>query len=358
MKVNQRLCDIVGYTYDEMMDLTFQDITHPDDLETDLAYVQELIDGKRNTYSMEKRYCRKDGSIVWVNITPAVVRDDNNNPIYFASIIEDIDNRKHVEQELIETEKRLALAHKLESIGQLASGIAHEINTPLQYIQGNLNYIENSLFEIGEARKASTDTYIGSVNEFFGELKPAVTDSINGVHQISRIVQAMKQIAHPDVNSIKAIDLNDLIGNVIIVATNEWKYVAEIDLNVDPNGSLLMCNPGEITQVLLNVLVNAAQSIGEKVKGTSEKGIIIISSRFDNENATVSIQDTGIGIPVENQDKIYDQFFTTKEVGKGTGQGLAITHSILRKHGGYIYFESQEGIGTTFTVKLPLGGSS
>lgn len=356
MKVNQRLCEIAGYTRAEMLGLTFQDITHPDDLETDLVYVQELLDGKRDSYSMEKRYIRKDGSTIWVYITPAVVRDENNNPMYFASVIEDINEKKIIQQELVETEKRLALAHKLESVGQLASGIAHEINTPLQYIQGNLTFLRNSFNEIGDAKTTSANTFIETVGELVDELKPAVVDSIDGVSQISRIVQAMKRIAHPDINSVKAIDLNELIRNIVIVATNEWKYVATVDLELDTKNSLVMCDPGEINQVLLNILVNAAHSIAEKVQGTSEKGVIKVSTRYEDAFAVIAIKDTGTGIPIENRDRIYDQFFTTKEVGKGTGQGLAITHSIINKHGGSIDLESQEGIGTTFIITFPLSG--
>ncbi len=354
LKVNQRLCDIVGYTYDEMMDLTFQDITHPDDLETDLAFVQELIDGKRQHYSMQKRYFHKTGSTIWINLTGSVVRDENNNPEYFIAIIEDVTERKQAQEDLKTSEKRLALAHRLESVGQLASGIAHEINTPLQYIQGNLEFMSKSYSELEAALSVNTDFSSRPEMELIHEHKAAIHDSADGVNRISQIVQAMKKLAHPGVNSITTIDLNELIKNVVIIATNEWRYVAEIEMDLDDSPFLFTCNPGEINQVMLNLLVNAAHAIAEKVEGTSNKGHITISAHPTDEDVIITINDDGCGIHENDQHRVYDPFFTTKEIGKGTGQGMSIAHTIIERHGGTITLNSQKDIGTTFTVRFPL----
>ncbi len=153
---------------------------------------------------------------------------------------------------------------------------------------------------------------------------------------------------------MSAVDINQALDNTIMVSKNEWKYVADIVRDYDPVPTV-MCLPGDINQVLLNVLINAAHAIGDVVKNSGEKGTITISTRANENELTISIADTGTGIPAKVRDKIFDPFFTTKEVGRGTGQGLAIVHDIVvERHGGSIDIESEVGKGTTFIVNLPL----
>lgn len=353
LKVNRRLCEIVGYGHDEMMSLTFQDITHPDDLASDLAYVQGLLDGKFDTYSMEKRYFHKEGHVVWVYLTVAVVRENEADPRYFVSVIEDITPRKHAEFELAETERRLALAQKLEAVGSLAAGIAHEINTPLQYIKGNLTFLEAFAKDLSAFSDLTSREYSQFLEESMEDLKLSIEESKQGVDHVSKIVTSMKSIAHPSTDEVRAVDVNDVISHIINVSRNVWKYYATVETRLDEDMPLLSCNPGEIIQVLLNLIQNASQAIEEKYAASSEKGCITIQSFRDSESIHIVVRDDGVGIPQAHLPRIFDQFFTTKDVGKGTGQGLSIVYSIIQKHNGTIRCISEEGVGTSFVVKLP-----
>jgi signal transduction histidine kinase len=176
-----------------------------------------------------------------------------------------------------------------------------------------------------------------------------------GVDRVAKIVRAMKDFSHPGTGEKTAVNINLAIENTIMVARNEWKYVAEMVTGQDPNLPLVSCLPDEFNQVLLNLIINAAHAIGEVVGSGSNKGAITISTRQDGDWAEIRVQDTGTGIPEKIRPKIFDPFFTTKQVGKGTGQGLAIAHSVIvDKHGGTIACETEVGQGTTFVIRLPL----
>ncbi|KAF5029718.1 Sensor protein ZraS [anaerobic digester metagenome] len=197
----------------------------------------------------------------------------------------------------------------------------------------------------------------GADADFLLEEAPhALEQSVEGVGRVTAIVSAMKKFSHPGGEEKTAVDVNAAVENTVIVAKNEWKYVADVDLELDRTLPPVMCLPGDFNQVLLNILVNAAHAVGEKVRGTTDKGRIVIRTEADGDFLKLSVTDTGMGISEANRPKIFDPFFTTKEVGKGTGQGLAITHNIVvAKHGGSIDFESEPGKGTTFIVRVPFG---
>jgi signal transduction histidine kinase len=191
--------------------------------------------------------------------------------------------------------------------------------------------------------------------EFLDEETPkALSMAQEGVERITRIVQAMKKFSHPGLEERRSVDLNAALDNTVTVAKNEWKYVAEVELDLAGDLPSVPCLPGDMNQVFLNILVNGAHAIAEKVKGTTEKGVIKVSSRVNGDWAEVRIADSGTGIPEDNRHKIFDPFFTTKDVGKGTGQGLSIAYSIVDKHGGTINFETEKDVGTTFIIQLPL----
>ncbi len=272
-------------------------------------------------------------------------------------------------------ERKLQMAQKLESIGQLASGIAHEINTPIQYIGDSVRFVkegfadvESLLQQYADALKRTAAGADGSDEllkideikeeldvEFVLEEAPKACDrALEGAQRVASIVLAMKNFAHPGEESPRALDINKAIQDTVTVSRNEWKYTAEMQLELDEDLPLVNCLPGRVNQVLLNVIVNAAHAIGDSGHD-GEKGTIVITTRHDPPFAEVRIQDSGCGIPKENLDKIFDPFFTTKDVGKGTGQGLAIVHDIVvKKHGGTIDVESEEGKGTTFIIRFPL----
>ncbi|HDH97429.1 MAG TPA: histidine kinase, partial [Proteobacteria bacterium] len=193
--------------------------------------------------------------------------------------------------------------------------------------------------------------------EFLAEEVPkAIDESLDGIERIASIVRAMKEFSHPGLEEKVAIDINRAIQNTVTISRNEWKYVADVELDLDPNLPLVPCLPRDINQVLLNIIVNAAHAIADVVgEGRAAKGKITISTRHIGDWVEIRISDTGTGIPPEIRHRIFDPFFTTKEVGKGTGQGLSIAHSIVvDKHKGQIFFETEMGKGTTFFIRLPL----
>jgi signal transduction histidine kinase len=187
------------------------------------------------------------------------------------------------------------------------------------------------------------------------EVPRAIEQTLDGVNRVAKIVRAMKEFSHPSSEGKVAADVNRLIDNTITVANNEWKYVADLVRDFDPSLPLVPCIAGELNQVILNLIVNAAHAIGESIKADpGRKGIITITTRAAEAGVEIRVKDTGTGIPVEARAKIFDPFFTTKAVGKGTGQGLTIAHGVIvKKHGGRLSFETEMGVGTTFVIHLP-----
>ena len=283
-------------------------------------------------------------------------------------------------------EQQLRQAQKLEAIGQLAAGVAHEINTPIQFIGDNVNFFQQSwsdlttaIIELNETQEFRTckgylqhqkeDPAIdGSCRVFkaleeafekvelpylLKEVPAAISQTLEGVQRVTKIVRAMKEFSHPGNEQVKETDINRAIETTITVAKNEWKYVADVVTDLDPKLPLVSCYPGELNQVILNLLTNAAHAI-KAVNAKGEKGTITIRTREHPAGVEISISDTGTGIPIEIQNRIFDPFFTTKGVGEGTGQGLSLAHSIVvKKHRGQIRFESVVGQGTTFFILLP-----
>jgi signal transduction histidine kinase len=271
--------------------------------------------------------------------------------------------------------RELAAAQKLESVGRLAAGVAHEINTPVQFVSDNVQFVRTSMTDIAavvcayrELKKAakSASGVAGAVQlaedaekaadlDYILQSAPQALDSsIEGLGRIATIVRSMKEFAHPDQAQKTFGDLNQAIRSTLVIAHNEYKYVAELctqfaDLPPIP------CYLGEINQVVLNLLVNASHAISDVVKDTGRLGKLDVRTRLDGDWVEISIGDSGTGIPEAARDKIFDPFFTTKEVGKGTGQGLAIARSVIvKKHGGTLRFETECGKGTTFIIRLPI----
>jgi signal transduction histidine kinase len=208
---------------------------------------------------------------------------------------------------------------------------------------------ENMSNEIAEAESAADLPYLQE------NLPKAVTSSLDGLERVAAIVRSMKEFAHPDQKDMTAIDLNHGIESTLTIARNEYKYVADVETDFDAGLPLVECYAGELNQAILNIIVNAAHAIGDVVKDSGRKGIIRVTTGRRGDSVLITVSDTGTGIPREVRDRIYDPFFTTKEVGKGTGQGLAIARSVIvDKHGGELRFETEPGKGTTFLLTLPL----
>jgi signal transduction histidine kinase len=281
------------------------------------------------------------------------------------------------ETEKHELDSQLRSAQKMEAIGQLAAGIAHEINTPIQYVGDNTGFLKDSWNDIAEVLLAAhalrDEAARGPVSpaamerfdacskkadvEYLTQEVPrAIEQTLDGVRRVAKIVTAMKEFSHPGIQEKRSIDLNRAIETTVTISRNEWKYVADVETQLDPNLPPVPCLAGEINQVLLNLLVNAAHAIADVVKGKEgARGTITISSRHDGDYVEIAVADTGTGIPEFAREKVFDPFFTTKEVGKGTGQGLMLAQTVVvKKHGGRIWFDTELGSGTTFFVRLPI----
>lgn len=304
-----------------------------------------------NITNEEYRVERSDGTTLPVIKT--VISVMRSNQLLIFEILFDITDRKTME-------RQLALAHRLESIGGLAAGIAHEINTPIQYIGDNLSFLESAYAELTHALKQraepTTSTGSDSDLEFLMEEVPkALTQSREGVARVAEIVSAMKRFSHAGGEEKSLLDVPKAIQNTVMISRNEWKYHSEIQLDLDPSVPFLSCFPGDFNQVLLNIMVNASHANADKYHGREDKGTITVKTRRDGNWFVLSLTDTGCGIPEQNLHRIFDPFFTTKEVGRGTGQGLALCHDIVvNKHGGSIDVRSEVDQGTTFILRFPL----
>jgi two-component system NtrC family sensor kinase len=503
LRVNRRLCEIVGYPTDELLTKRFAELTHPEDLAVDLEASRALRSGEMASYSREKRYLRKDGGIVWIKLAVGPVRDVEGHFDYFVSVFEDITEQKRTEAALRESEEKyrgifaashdaimtlepptwqfvdanpatltmfgaktvadftsrgpgdlspekqydgrpsgevaqekiqtamlegsasfewtharidgqefsaavlltrmargekqflqatvrdlskqkgleieLGHARKLEAVGQLASGIAHEINTPAQYVGDGVHFLKEA-FEgyqrlVGQYQRAvEVLDKAGGHEALVGEIRtteesidlaylqanaPSSFEScLDGISRISTIVRAMKEFAHPDQKEKVPANLNQALQTTLAIARNEYKYVADVTTEFGDLPAVL-CHVGDLNQVFLNLIVNAAHAIGDVVGQSGGKGTIRIRTSKEDSFARIDIADTGAGIPEKIRQRVFEPFFTTKEVGKGTGQGLAIARSIVvTKHGGTLTFDSETGKGTTFTIRLPIGEES
>jgi len=288
----------------------------------------------------------------------------------FVGIFRDVTERRRLECQMVQSQK-------MESVGQLAAGIAHEINTPTQYVGDNMRFLEDAFRDLsalldackqlGEADGGRTvpmelvASVVAAAKEadlayLMVEIPKAIDQSLDGVERVNKIVRSMKDFSHPGSEAKQAVDLNRALESTLTVCRNEWKYVAETVTEFDPELPLVTCLPDECNQVFLNLIINAAHAIADKLADSpAGKGLIRVTTRRHGNWAEVRIGDSGTGIPEEFRRKIFDPFFTTKEVGRGTGQGLTIARSVItQKHGGTIDVETEIGTGTTFIVRLPI----
>jgi PAS domain S-box-containing protein len=506
LRCNRACCDMLGFSEEELKTKYIHELTADADVRDNSTEIARLWRGEIDFYTREKRYVRKDQSVVWTRVTATLVRDEAGIPTCSVGFLLDITSRKQMEADLLQNQKLLAAviadvpvailacdmagqvflhnrladdlfastpaddfssaaptpyaigvdtflpdgvtrvpreerplarslrgetvthmellvtkpgsvprmtinsarqlvgpdgaclgavsvtqdvtqmktlereliqAHKLESIGQLAAGIAHEINTPTQFIGDNIRFLQESFQEVldlvGTVTALAADHKDGilpaapiaaavdgsNVSYLRDEIPKAIAQSLEGIERIAKIVGAMKEFSHPGLEKTP-LDLNHAIASTITVATNEWKYVAEVKTDFDPALPLVPVLPGAFNQVILNILVNAAHAVSAAVGETAlTKGTISVVTRRVEDWAEIHIRDTGCGMPAKIISRIFDPFFTTKPVGKGTGQGLAIAHDVVvKKHGGTIAVDSEPGVGTTFTLRLPLEAAS
>ncbi|HEY2405964.1 MAG TPA: ATP-binding protein [Polyangiaceae bacterium] len=281
--------------------------------------------------------------------------------------------------ELKRTQAENVAAQRMVSVGTLAAGIAHEINTPIQFVNDNTTFLRDAardLFDVlsklqaverlVQAAPATAELSAAAEQAAAAEQNadlPYLTENVplafetclDGLERVSTIVRSMKEFAHPAQREMAAVDLNRAISNTLTIARNEYKYVADVETSL-ANLPLVTCYINDLNQAVLNLIVNAAHAITDAVRGSSRRGTIFVETALDEDDVIVSVRDTGTGIPEAARARIFEPFFTTKEVGKGTGQGLALVWNTVKKHGGDVTFETKLGEGTTFRLRFPLSG--
>jgi two-component system NtrC family sensor kinase len=339
-------------------------LIHPDELARFLQSWQSMLEGTQQGLEVGVQL-RVAGSYRYMRLRGRVVRRDSAGaPLRVVGTLVDIHEARLMQMQA-------AHASKLESIGELAAGIAHEINTPTQYVGDNVRFLGDAFEGIqacfsklaasialdGEAPCSSLKPHLEQADLVYlcEEIPKAIAQSLEGIQRIAKIVGAMKEFSHPGQERTPT-DINRAIANTITVATNEWKYIAKMQTDLDASLPAVPVVPGEFNQVILNIIVNAAHAIADARKDDSMRmGTIRITTRQVGECAQIEISDDGCGMPEHVRQRIFDPFFTTKPVGKGTGQGLSISHNVIvKKHRGSITVHSEPGRGTTFTIRLPL----
>jgi PAS domain S-box-containing protein len=343
LRVNQRLCEMLGYTREELLQRTVDDVSHPDDLVADLATARQMVAGEIAQYSREKRYVRKNGGLLWVNLTASLVRDPGGAPKYFIAVAEDITTRRRAEEALRESEEQLRQAQKMEAIGRLAGGVAHDFNNLLTIIRGRSELLRE---RVGPASPLRRDI---ELIEQTAERAAALT------HQL--LAFSRKQVLQT-----RLVDLNAVVDEMSVMLRRLIGEDVELVTTLAPGLGLVKADPGQLEQALMNLVVNARDAMPLGGRLTIRTANEWLDAAFARQHwgapvgrcAMVAVSDTGAGMTPEIQAHIFEPFFTTKERGKGTGLGLATVYGIVEQHSGLIQVESAPARGSTFRIYLPV----
>ncbi len=375
VEANMQMEKLSGYTLSECNGKNCSEIFGGTACNTKDCIFSRLRSGEKIVRSETVKY-RQDGSTVEVEVI-AVPILENGTMVGYLESYRDISQRKEDEKKHRQNELQYQHAQKMESIGTLAAGIAHEINTPIQFVGDNTAFLESSFKSLmdligiykrfimectnkhgvpGISEKLSKIDASFDLEFLQNEIPLSIEQSREGVNRVSSIVTAMKDFSHMGSDEMKKENVNRAIENTVTISRNEWKYDAVIENRLDPDLPLVNCVIGDIKQVLLNLIVNAAHAIKYNINPSQPvKGKITIATSYTDENVIISVKDTGIGISDDIKDKIFEPFFTTKDIGKGTGQGLSLVYNVItKKHGGRIGMKSIVSKGTTFFIELPI----
>lgn len=335
LRVNQRLCDLLGYTRDELLALTFQQLTHPEDLNADLELLNQVLARRRENYVMEKRYLGKDGSTIWANLTVSLIRDAEGDPAYFISIVEDISDRKVMEESLRQAEK-------METVGQLTSSIVHDFGNYLNAIKGNLQLLEP--YQIGR--------------------RPAdyLKSALAGTELAEKLIRQLLSFSRRQEPEFEPVDVNGLVRDIKDLLCRAAGDAIDFTVTLSPLEYLTICDRSQLESALFNLVANARDALPN---GKGEISVTTaIVSRVDQRAAEtpvvardyveIAVKDNGHGMSPDVIARATEPFFTTKDIGAGTGLGLSQVARTVTQAGGVICIESSEGIGTTIRLFLTL----
>lgn len=349
-EVNRAFCDMLGDDGDRLVGTAWADLGHPAEQAEQRDVLAELLSRKGAVWHGEVRLLHADGSTVSANLALACDDAGEHNERFVIGVAQDMTERKRLEVELRH-------AQKLEAVGRLAAGVAHEINTPIQFIGDNLRFLADGFVtlqrlcpEPAAVIDPADRNELAYLNE---EVPDAISQTLDGVGRVATIVQAMKSFGHPGTGSPVLLDINEAVRTTVIVASSEYRYIADLEVDYGDTPPV-SCLADDVKQVILNLLVNASHAIEDVGAQDGARGKIFVRTRADRDGVEISVSDTGGGIPLEVQPRIFDAFFTTKTVGRGTGQGLALAHAVVvQRHRGELTFDTEVGRGTTFRVWLP-----
>ena len=369
--INTRAEELTGYPAKDLLaeGTGWFDIVHPDDR---VKYVRSFKHCKRTgrAFEMEYRVCKNDGTVCEVQDKGRPVFDEAGHIIGVDGSIIDVTERMRLQRKLERTQM-------IRNIGRLAAGIAHEINAPIQFIGDNMRFLSDSfkrmtsLLELykqfeesvdnetslsGRAEKIKTAEQQADLEFICREIPQAIEQNLDGIERVSTIVSAVRDFSHRDERRMAPADLNRALKTSIVILRGELKHIADVKMELDDNLPMVNCCVDDMYQVFLNLLINAEHSIAEALDDSGEKkGLITVRTTRQDPEVVISISDTGTGICPDIEHKVFDLFFTTKEPGKGTGQGLSFARSIVTdKHNGRLDFETKIGVGTTFNIYLPI----
>ncbi|MGO8881149.1 MAG: PAS domain S-box protein [Desulfomonilaceae bacterium] len=344
LAVNQRLCEITGYSSEELTKLSFVDITHPDDIAQDLAQAAALARGDIPYHQIQKRYIKKDKEIAWINLTATIIRNNQNEPMYFLSMMEDITARKKSEQEEEYLRNQLFQSQKLEALGTLVGGIAHDFNNMLQIILG---YSE--LLLIG--KKRDDPVYKG--------LQTIIQTGRGGAELVKKLLALGQQ---GQIVSVP-LDLNHQISRLTTLISRTLPQVVQLDIDLTHGPMTIHADPNQIDQVVMDLAINASEAMpnGGRLKiattavSLDEEYCRLHHGAKPDNYVMLSVKDTGRGMDKETRARIFDPFFSTKQRGstRGTGLGLSVVQGIVKQHGGQVICESEPGEGTEFKIYFP-----
>lgn len=364
-RCNQRLSNLIGYTEEELKNKTIRDITHPDDVETDRESFYNYINGKGgDVYFREKRLVHKNGDSVWVNTSISLLHNNVGEVKSIIVMVSDITEEKQMEEDLHLAQTQLLQADKMASLGQLTAGLAHEINNPVNYIYSGIGGLEKNLHALMQVveeyegiqtmedfpvvkkriQVLKEDMDYAEVQEDISELMIGIKE---GAERTGNIVRSLQDFSRTDRDVYTQANIHTGLESTLFILKNALKDQVTVHKDFADDLQEIECYPGQLNQVFMNIISNAVHAIG------NQQGAIFIHTQNTSTGIQIKIKDTGKGMPKAVQKRIFDPFFTTKEVGKGTGLGLSISYGIIKKHGGFIRVESEEGKGTCFVIELP-----